>query len=101
VDDLLIEVRARPRLRRSRAHEYAEPEEPIYLAVHRLEDSVYYKRIEPEAYRLLEAFGGQKSIGQAIEAAFESSSLPEEERIDLIRHWFANWTELGWFCRLA
>ena len=112
VDDLLIEVHdeqvdsdissnaARTRQLRNRIRRYAQPDpERIYLAVHRMEDSVYYKRLQLESFRMLSALTKQRTLEQAIEIAFESSSMPEEERIIAVQRWFANWAELGWFCR--
>jgi hypothetical protein len=111
VDDLLIEVHdhesnsdssinaATLRQHRTRARRYAQPEaEPIYLAVHRLDDSVYYKRLQKEAFRLLQALSTRCSLGESFHLAFESSSMPDKERLDALQHWFANWAELGWFC---
>ena len=112
VDDLLIEVHdeevnsdissnaARTRQLRNRIRRYAQPDpERIYLAVHRMEDSVYYKRLQLESFRMLSALSKQMTLEQALEIAFESSSMPEEERIIAVQRWFANWAELGWFCR--
>ncbi|HZC34083.1 MAG TPA: putative DNA-binding domain-containing protein [Chthoniobacterales bacterium] len=111
-DDLLIEVHdeevnsdtssnaARTRQLRNRVRRYAQPDpERIYLAVHRMEDSVYYKRLQLESFRMLSALSKQMTLEQALEIAFESSSMPEEERIIAVQRWFANWAELGWFCR--
>lgn len=112
VDDLLIEVHdhqgdgdissnaARERQFRRRIRHYEQPEpEQIYLAVHRMDDSVYYKRLQLESFRMLYALGKQKPLEQAIDVAFENSSMPEEERILVVQQWFGNWAELGWFCR--
>lgn len=112
VDDLLIEVHdfdreintssnaARNHQLRRRVQHFAQPQpESIYLAVHRIDDSVYYKRLPLESYRMLNALRGGKSLEQAIDFAFEKSSMPEEERISAVQEWFGNWAELGWFCR--
>jgi hypothetical protein len=114
VDDLLIEVHnhksdtdtasnsARQHQFRRRIRHYKQPErELIYLAVHRMDDSVYYKRLQFEAFRMLKALNEQKPLEQAIDIAFENSSMPEHERISAIQQWFGNWSELGWFCRLG
>jgi hypothetical protein len=112
VDDLLIEAHghngeasnssnaARQRQPRRRIRHYEQPEpKRVYLAVHRLDDSVYYKRLQLESFRMLSALDKQKTLEQAIEIAFESSSMPEEDRIAAVQQWFGNWAELGWFCR--
>jgi hypothetical protein len=112
VDDLLIEVHdyegetdissnaARQSQLRTRVRHYGRPEpEPVYMAVHRADDSVYYKRLEIEAYRMLKALSEHEPLAEAIEKAFENSSMPEEDRVPSLQEWFANWAELGWFCR--
>lgn len=72
---------------------------PIYLAVHRVNFSVYYKRLDPEAYRLLLALRGGATLEEACSTAFaESRELPEQSAAR-IQEWFARWMEFGWFCR--
>jgi hypothetical protein len=71
----------------------------IFLGVHRHENAVYYKRLDREEYQLLRALEADKTLGEALDQAFLSSTLPEEERPALVQAWFANWAELGWFCR--
>jgi hypothetical protein len=112
VDDLLIEIHdheadaaastnaARSRQFRRRIRRYREPEPGrIYLAVHRLDDSVYYKRLQLESFGLLNALANHKPLEQAIDFAFENSVMPEEELMVTLQQWFGNWAELGWFCR--
>jgi hypothetical protein len=73
--------------------------ERIFLAVHRLDFSVYYRRITLEEFRLLEAIRQGMSIGAAVEASIEDSSIPLEELRAMIETWFRTWAELGWLCR--
>jgi hypothetical protein len=73
--------------------------ERIFLAVHRLDFSVYYRRITLEEFRLLEAIREGKSIGAAVEASIEDSSIPLEELRAKLETWFRTWAELGWLCR--
>jgi len=73
--------------------------EPIFLAVHRHDDSVYFRRLEPEAYRLLEALHQGKSIQGAVGQAFRESAMPASKRAEAVRGWFELWAALGWFCR--
>jgi len=72
--------------------------EQIFVAVHRVNFSVYYKRIAPEEYRLLTALRDGKTIGRAIRTAFENSSLTADQQRSMLEKWFANWAELGWLC---
>jgi hypothetical protein len=71
----------------------------IFLGVHRYENAVYYKRLESEEYQLLGALDAGKTLGEALDQAFLSSALSEEERPARVQAWFGNWAELGWFCR--
>ncbi len=70
----------------------------IYLAVHRFEDSVYYRRLEREAYLLLSSLQRQGTLGEAIDAAFAKSTLSEEQQAEKIQNTFAHAAQLGWFC---
>jgi hypothetical protein len=112
VDDLLLEVRKddedtdfasnafTERRKRKRVHAVAKLKpSPIFLAVHRLDDSVYFRRLEPEEFAILAGLRDGKTLGAAIEAAFHKSAVPAEERPARVQTWFATWATLGWFCR--
>jgi hypothetical protein len=77
-----------PRMRRS----------AIYLAVHRFDNSVYYRRIDREAFLLLSALQQQNTLGESMELAFTDSKLSPEEQAQKIQECFAHASELGWFC---
>ena len=70
-----------------------------HLAVHRFELLVYYKRLEQEAYHLLQALQNNIPLGDALERTFENSTIPPQEQAARIQQWFSSWAELGWFCR--
>jgi hypothetical protein len=78
-----------PRMRRS----------PVYLAVHRFDNSVYYRRLEREAFLLLSSLQRQHTLAEAIELAFAESKLSPDQQAETIRECFAHAAELGWFCR--
>jgi len=73
--------------------------ENIWLAVHRLDFGVYYRRLTEEEFRLLGALRAGLPIGEAVESSVGGSSLGLEELRRNIETWFAAWAELGWFCR--
>ena len=75
-----------------------EPKQ-IFVVVHRIDFSVYFRRIEREEFALLSALRGGKTIERAIELAFQQSSIPEFDRGGYVRHCFQTWATLGWFCR--
>lgn len=72
--------------------------EQIYLAVHRHEDTVYYKRLAREDYLLLEAFQNGSSLSEAIETAFVNSTIPEKEHPTHIQSTFHYLMQMGWLC---
>jgi hypothetical protein len=72
--------------------------EQIFLAVHRLNYTVYYRRIAAEEYLLLRALGDGLPIGRAIPYAFEDSSASAEQQQSMLETWFAAWAQLGWLC---
>ena len=73
----------------------------VYLAVHRFQDSVYYRRIDREEFLLLADLGDGDSIATAIERAFEGSKLTPELQAARVQDYFAHAAELGWFCSAA
>jgi hypothetical protein len=83
---------------RVRAVATLEPKQ-IFLVVHRMEFSVYFRRIEREEFALLSALRSGKAIARAIELAFRRSSVPEFDRGRYVRLCFLTWATLGWFCR--
>lgn len=72
---------------------------PISLVVHRFDFSVYYKRVQVEAFRLLRAIEDRTPLGETLEIAFADSPATPAEQANLIQNWFLNWSELGWFCK--
>lgn len=70
-----------------------------YLAVHRQEMIVYFKRLEPEGFALLRALQHGKRLSEAIEDSVNWSNKKVESVTEKLHDWFANWSHLGWFCR--
>jgi hypothetical protein len=70
----------------------------VYLAVHRYDNSVYYRRIDREAYQLLSSLQSGSSLGFALETAFEGGVYSLEDQTAKIQECFAHAAELGWFC---
>ncbi len=85
---------------RRRARIAARPSRrPVHLAVHRHNLAVYYKRLEPEAHRLLSALRDGASLADACESAFAGSKDSPAANAEKIQRWFATWMQLGWLCR--
>ena len=72
--------------------------EAIYVAVHRRDESVYYRRMDAGEFQLLEALRLGKPVGEAIDSVFGESDLPVDELRGKIEGWFRLWAEDGWFC---
>lgn len=70
-----------------------------YLAIHRLEGSTYFKRLEPAAYRVLGAIRAGKTLDRALAAGIPTTKRPRIDWPAKVQAWFANWMALGWFCR--
>ena len=67
--------------------------ERVYLAVHRLENRLYYKRLDRPAFLILQALESGQPLAKAITAGGRRVK-PEQ-----VGGWFATWMELGWLCR--
>ena len=112
VDDLLLEVRDddedtdfasnafQEKRKRKRVQAVARLKpSPIFLAVHRVDYSVYFRRIEPEEYAVLKALRAGKALGEAIDMGLRRTPIPLEERAASVQQWFQTWAALGWFCK--
>jgi len=110
-DDLVLELHKREKRQTSEAgvaHEDSGAEVaipklqpwPTWLAVHRVELSVYYRRIAREEFQTLIALGSGSTLGEAIEAGFAASRIPQRERPERVQEWFGSWAELGWICAI-
>jgi hypothetical protein len=73
--------------------------EVTYLAVHRFDNMLYFKRLEPEGYAILEALAAGSPLEDACVKAVEQSTRTNVDWRALIKEWFDNWAALGWFCR--
>jgi len=72
----------------------------IFLAVHRIDDSVYFRRLEAAEYDLLSAIQKGKTLGQAVSGVFGKPSRNSGADPAQVTGWFRNWSDLGWFCAL-
>ena len=111
VDDLLLEVRKEDedtdfasntftehrKRKRVRAVAKLKPAS-IFLAVHRVDYSVYFRRIEPEEFAILTALREGKTLAAAVALGFRRSAIAPEDRPVQVQTWFQTWAALGWFC---
>jgi hypothetical protein len=73
--------------------------EPIHIAVHRADFSVYYKRLEPEAFILLQELRKGATLADACAKAFEASRYKQQQAAEKVGEWFNVWMRLGWLTR--
>jgi len=109
VDNLLLEVRQdapadvasnamAERLKRKKVSAVARLKPaPVYLAIHRIENSVYLRRLEREEFTMLSQLRQGRTLERAVLAGFRGSEIPVEERPAHVAAWFQNWASLGWF----
>lgn len=71
----------------------------LYIAIHRFEMVVHYKRLDAEMFRLVGALTNGETIGDAIEFAYSESALTPEQCQQHIQDSFALFARLGWFCK--
>jgi hypothetical protein len=83
-----------------------EPYQPLrlrrratWLAIHRADLSLYYKRLARSEYLTLSALRDGQTLPEALEAGFAGSRLAIGMQLNLVRQWFTNWAELGWICK--
>jgi hypothetical protein len=112
LDDFLIQIKRAERLRdeasnalqvrharlRRRLKRQSRAK-ALFLAVHRFQDTVYYKRLETGQFLLLSAFQAGATVAEACSAADDADDAGSDlgARIQV---WFETWASLGWFCRL-
>ena len=84
--------------RRSRRPRLPRPEH-VFVAVHRLNNAMYYKRLEPAAFAMLTALRDGQSLADACETAFAGESDIPDTAAEQNGTWFRTWAGLGWFCK--
>jgi hypothetical protein len=111
VDDLLLAVRSdedtdfasnafneHHKRKKVLAVERLKPS-PIFLAVHRLDDCVYFRRLDREEFVVLRELRAGKTVHRAIVSALRKSAISADDRAGTVEHWFHTWAALGWFCQ--
>lgn len=100
VDDFLIQLKEEGGFRAEASNSIAgrrrtQPFSPrrlrrqrVIIAVHRHQNSVYYKRLTAEQHRLLHAL----ECGASLESACRSIKKASQ-----VQNWFRDWSALGWF----
>jgi hypothetical protein len=107
-EDLVLELHRRERRQASEAGVRSEKESDApaelpwprkrstWIAAHRVDLVVYYRRLEREEYETLEAIRRGVPLNEAIQSGFAHSRLAASRRPERVREWFTNWAALGW-----
>ena len=74
----------------------APKKQAVWLVVHRSDNNIYFKRLEREAWLLLNSISEGKPLLVAIESAL-SDAAPDRDWVMQVREWFQGWAALGWF----
>ncbi len=72
--------------------------EAVFLAVHRYDDSVYYRRLDKETFLLLRGLRSGAAVALAASLAFAKSKLTADAQATLLQESFAHASQLGWLC---
>jgi hypothetical protein len=92
-------IEAMPKTSRRRKKIRPPRRQRIQLAVHRFDNSLYYKRLEPEAFAILTALRTGATVADACAKGLALSKRNGIDQSARIRNWFKDWSTLGWFCR--
>src|SRR5580700_8111886 len=72
--------------------------EKVYLAVHRHDNMLYYKRLDREAFSILTSLRRGITVEDACIEAVTTSKRSDVDWSAQIKEWFDAWSALGWFC---
>ena len=82
--------------RRCRALVGKLKKQKVYLAVHRYQFKVYFKRMEPWAFKLLQAFDAGILLGEAIEKVMSQKKFRDLVTAEGVQTQFQEWSAMGW-----
>lgn len=112
VDDFLIALKKREALlrgdasnaptglRQAKARRVPLPKRArCAVAVHRVDGRIYFKRLEPEACKVLLAIRAGRPLAVALEAGLPRGAKARVAWAPKVREWFRTWMQLGWFCK--
>ncbi len=111
IDDFLIELKKKSGLRSEASNAMEQnhhrkktkvardlKRKTNFIAVHRYQDLVYYKQLEPGQFRLLSALQSGATLEKAC-GKLAGLKIPGNLG-EIIQRWFSSWAALGWFCSL-
>ena len=72
----------------------------LWLAIHRCDTDIYFKRISREAFLLFNALRSGQTVSESLETALTEAD-PSQDWAAQVRELFENAASLGWFCASA
>lgn len=69
----------------------------VWLAVHRYQNALYYKRLDKVAFAILEGLRDGQTLEQAVTAALPPDA--DASWGEKLKTWFESWTGMGWFAK--
>jgi hypothetical protein len=100
--DKTVESNAVIEFKREKKRRTHPKEEHNYVAVHRLDDVVYYKRLAVDQYTILNLLAQGKTLAQACAGTHHPQLETEMSTIRAtLSNDFSTWMELGWFCGVS
>lgn len=109
VDDLVIAMHSREKRQVSEAGVISDDDDPfsdvrlpairrrvLWLAAHRVDNNVYYRRLDREEYGMLRALRDGQPLAAALDAGFAGSRMSPAKRGAAVQKWFGVCAELGW-----
>ena len=70
-----------------------------HVAIHRLNGQIFFKRLEPAAYRILAALRAGRTLEQALATGIPRAKKSQADWAAKVQTWFRLWMELGWLCK--
>jgi hypothetical protein len=92
-------LEAMPRVSQTRKRIRPPKRTGVYLAVHRFDNALFYKRLDREAFVILNALRAGATVAKACATGLASSNRNRDDWSRRIKGWFNDWSSLGWFCR--
>jgi len=73
--------------------------QPLYIAVHRMNCTVYYKSLTREQFEVLRALQRGATLEKACAVLVKRGGSAAKDSAAQVQQWFQEWTSFGWFCQ--
>ncbi|HWT67219.1 MAG TPA: DNA-binding domain-containing protein [Terracidiphilus sp.] len=73
----------------------------LFMAVHRADHTVYYRRLEREEFMILQELRRGEPLAKALDRGFIFSRHSARWQAGKVSEWFRHWAEMGWLCAPA